>query len=391
MFRVPSVLTSRSEAPPSQSRGRATRWRTASTPSKAGPSCSKWVTSAWRSSTLARCADVSLPSTSWSSAASRVSATTRCPASSRAGTTWLPMNPLAPVTRMVDMTPYLRADRPGGWPAAYHRSHDATRSEDAAGADARDAEGGAAPPPRRVAPDRHRPRPRADPRREGADNVRGDALGPRGSGAGRRPGPAPARVRPADRADAGRRGAGADGRGPRRGQGARQRPLRRDPLGAAPAHGPRPDRARRRRSGLAWRAVDGEPAGHPGPADRDADALARARGEPRLRRGPGHARVPGRARGGGPRGAGGALPGSGAASAGHRARPIDRPPRHAPRGGVGWRGAGQAVARAGPGPNRTRAPVDRRSGPGPRAGPARHVAGPVSHLEPAGERLPHAG
>ena len=107
--RVPSVLTSRRLAPPSQSRGIAARWTIASTPSSAAGSDARSVTSPRRVVRLARWAGSRRRLTRSPDASEPTSATTSCPASMSAGTTWLPTNPLAPVTRTVDMLDPLSA------------------------------------------------------------------------------------------------------------------------------------------------------------------------------------------------------------------------------------------------------------------------------------------
>ena len=132
-------------------------------------------------------------------------------------------------------------------------------------------------------------------------------------------------LRPADRADAGRRRDRANLRRPRRGQGARQSPLRRGPLGAAP---PRPEGSDRPTGGRGHgrgRPAGGACRGDRRQPDRDPDALASARGEPRVRPRPRGERRAGRARRGRPRRTRGALP----RPDDPRARPSTSPARSA--------------------------------------------------------------
>ena len=128
---------------------------------------------------------------------------------------------------------------------------------------------------------------------EAPSDVRRDARRARRARAGRGPGAAPARLRPADRAHAGRRGARADGRRPRRGQG-RARTSATSRSGGRRCSTPTAASTGRQVVEATWRggARDGATARDRGPADRDAPALARARGEPRVRRRHGRARDP---------------------------------------------------------------------------------------------------
>ncbi len=217
-LRVPPVLTRYSSAPPFRSSGMATRWRTASTPSKSGPS-------------EAGIGDVGDPR----------------------------LDAVAPGGRQAV------ADDGAGFGGAHHRhdamigaeqgrdgpaADEAARARDQDGGHARgivastdddppptpgrgDAEGRAPPAPRRVAPRRDRPRARPHPRRRRAARLDRDVAGAHRADALRRPGAAPRGVRPADRAHAGRRGARADHPRAGRDQGGRERPLHGDPLGPA--------------------------------------------------------------------------------------------------------------------------------------------------------------
>ena len=107
--RVPSVLTRRSVAPPSQSRGIGDEVEDGVGAGERRGQRVGLGDVAGADLDAARCAgrepaqDRSAPP-----ASSRTRARTRWPASSRAGTMWLPTKPLAPVTRMVDMVAGLR-------------------------------------------------------------------------------------------------------------------------------------------------------------------------------------------------------------------------------------------------------------------------------------------
>ena len=85
----------------------------------------------------------------------------------------------------------------------------------------------------------------------------GDVRGARCARALHRPGRIAARLRPSDRADAGRGGARADHRRTGDREGGRQRPLRRDPLGAAAPRRARAVARRRDRGGLSRGAGGG--------------------------------------------------------------------------------------------------------------------------------------
>ena len=133
-----------------------------------------------------------------------------------------------------------------------------------------DAEGGTPPPPRRLAPGRDRARARPHARDRCPDDVGRHVGRAHRTDAVPRPGRAAARVRPADRPDAGRRGARADHGRARRDEGRRQRPLRRDPLGPAPARRARAVAGRRHRRGLCRGLGRGGPHG-----DRRSGSSAR--------------------------------------------------------------------------------------------------------------------
>ena len=176
----------------------------------------------------------------------------------------------------------------------------------------------------------------------------------------RRPGRAPARVRPPDRADAGRRGARADHRGARRDEGGRQRSIRRDPVGPAPARRARVVPGRRDRGGLLGGGCGGGPDRGDGPAHLHRPALARSGREPGAGRDRRAVPRP-RADRLGPRRSGGRLSGPGRPRPRVRGRPRRWPTDHAPRRRVGRRRAGPARPRDGPRADRAWAGRHRRS------------------------------
>ena len=250
----------------------------------------------------------------------------------------------------------------------------------------RDAEGRAPPPPRRLAPDRDRDRAGADPRRRRparpAPGWRRALIAPMPC---RDQAELLPRVRPADRADAGRRGARADHRRARRGQGGRRRPLRRDPLGAA---APRRPRAARSRTGSPPCArARARPAARTGTTVRlICTALRSHDPEANVRLG--------RDRGGlprprpdrlGPGRAGGRLPGPAhprAPRSKRRAR--GRPADHHPRRGVGRRSAGSPGARRRARADRARPRRGRRPGALSRADRPRRDPRPLPDLQRPG-------
>ncbi len=91
----------------------------ASTPASASWSPEPVTTSPTRKVTPRAWSASSLAVTAAAARSSRTSATTWCPPPTSSGTTCEPTNPLAPVTRTVDIAVTL-----WGWPATLHGHHD---------------------------------------------------------------------------------------------------------------------------------------------------------------------------------------------------------------------------------------------------------------------------